>query len=148
MSIQSEVERISSAKNNIINSIKLKGVEVPNGTSISNLYSYIDQIKIPNSYFSEVFQINSSNWVLNSSSTGTYDKYKNENLIKTETSSTLSIVSVSLVNYDESNNSFNIEEANAFYAWKYIEISGNNIVLYSDESVSNNFGIIVTFAEN
>lgn len=148
MSIQSEVERISSAKYNIINSIEAKGVNVPIGTSISDLSSYIDQIKIPNSYFSEVFQINNTNWVLNSSSTGTYDKYKNENLIKTETSSTLSIVSISLVNYDESSSSFNVNEVSAFYSWEYIELSGNKIVLYSDKLVDNNFGIIITFAEN
>lgn len=148
MSIQSEVERISSAKNNIINSIESKGVDVPSGTSISDLYLYIDQIKIPNSYFSEVFKINSKNWILNSSSVGNYDRYKNENTINTETSSDLTIVSVALVNYDVDNNSFNIDEANSFYSWKYIEVSENKIILYSDKLVSNNFGIIITFAEN
>lgn len=50
MSIQSEVNRISQAKEDIINAIEAKGVSVPENTSISNLAQYISGISSQTEY--------------------------------------------------------------------------------------------------
>lgn len=44
MSIQDEITRINNAKNNIINSIENKGVNIPELTSIDGISTYIDEI--------------------------------------------------------------------------------------------------------
>ena len=44
MSIQSEIDRLNSAKTAISNAIKSRGVDVPSGTSISDMADLITKI--------------------------------------------------------------------------------------------------------
>lgn len=48
--IAPEIERIKNAKENIKNSIQLKGVIIPEGTIIDLFPSYIEEIKVISDY--------------------------------------------------------------------------------------------------
>ncbi len=140
MSIQSELNRINTAKNDIISSIISKGVDVPEGTSISSLSGYINQINAGLKYESKNFNVISSNWVSDESS-----NYSYKNLLGTIDEEVSDIVSVFPIYDDSSNTGVSDNEIAIYFKWKTIKVESNNIYMYSNESISNNFNVIITF---
>lgn len=67
MSIQSEIDRLNSAKTAISNAIKSRGVDVPSGTSISDMADLIT--KIP-TFFTYKATFSVSNWHATGTTTG------------------------------------------------------------------------------
>ena len=67
MSIQSEIDRLNSAKTAISNAIQSRGVDVPAGTSIDGMAELIT--KIP-TFFTYKATLSVSNWYANRTSTG------------------------------------------------------------------------------
>lgn len=67
MSIQSEIDRLNSAKTAISNAIKSRGVDVPSGTSISDMADLIT--KIP-TFFTYKATFSVSNWHVTGTTTG------------------------------------------------------------------------------
>lgn len=140
MSIQSELNRINTAKNDIISSIISKGVDVPEGTSISSLSGYINQINTGFKYESKNFNVISSNWVSDESS-----NYLYKNLLGTIDEEVSDIVSVFPIYDDSSNIGVSDNEIAIYFKWKTIKVENKNIYMYSNESISNNFNVIITF---
>lgn len=140
MSIQSELNRINTAKNDIISSIISKGVDVPEGTSISSLSGYINQINTGLKYESKNFNVISSNWISDESS-----NYLYKNLLGTIDEEVSDIVSVFPIYDDSSNAGVSDNEIAIYFKWKTIKVENKNIYMYSNESISNNFNVIITF---
>lgn len=140
MSIQSELNRINTAKNDIISSIISKGVDVPEGTSISSLSDYINQINTGLKYTSKNFTVYSSNWVSDESS-----NYLYKNLLGSINAELGVIVSVFPLYDNSSNEGVSDSELAAYFKWKTIKAENNYVYMYSNELISNNFHVMITF---
>lgn len=140
MSINSEIERISTAKTNIKNAITSKGISVPEDTKIDSYYLFINQIQ---SYSNYQFNFDSSTWEENLSTTSNFNKYKKTFDLPSGMTSDSKIISYVQVPYDSNN--FLENEFDACYYWSEIEVTDSNIIFYSSENISINFSIILYY---
>lgn len=140
MSINSEIERISTAKTNIKNSIISKGISVPEDTKIDSYYLFINQIQSYNNY---QFNFDSSTWEENLSTTSNFNKYKKTFNLPSGMTSDSKIISYVQVPYDSNN--FLENEFDACYYWSEIEVTESNIIFYSSENININFSIILYY---
>lgn len=140
MSINSEINRISSSKQNIKNAIESKNVSVPDSAKISDYSTYIEKIV---SLTNCGFNFAANTWNENFSSTGLLDKY--EKTFNIPQGVTLNSKIVGYVQIPYNSSGFTENELEAFYMWSGIEITDSNIIFYAPNNINIDFSIMVYF---
>lgn len=140
MSINSEIERISSSKQDIKNAIESKNVSVPDSAKINEYSTYINKIA---SLTNCGFNFTANTWSENYSSNGLLDKYKKIFYMPEGVNSESKIVGYVQIPYNSNN--FTENELEAFYMWSGIEITDSNIIFYAPNNIDISFSIMVYF---